>query len=90
MLYQQATPRRADHLLRTAVTVLVLMLLLSASAVALEYRVPVTKQPFACAPNGVLRVAAQTLLQPCCTRKLECAHFLSTADVLRPIRNPRT
>ena len=90
MLCQQVSTRTASHLLGMVLTVLTLMLLLSASAVALEYRVPVTKQLFACATNGVLRVATQTLLRPCCTRKLECAQFLSTARVLRPIRDPRT
>ncbi len=89
MLCQQVSTRTVSHLLGMVLTVLTLMLL-SASAVALEYRVPVTKQLFACATNGVLRVATQTLLQPCCTRKLECAQFLSTARVLRPIRDPRT
>ena len=72
----------ASHLLRTALAVPVLMLLLSASATVIEYRVPVTKQLFACATKGVLRVATQTLLQPCCTGKLKCAQFLATAGVL--------
>ena len=66
------------------------MLHVSASAIAMEYRVPVTKQLFTCAANGVLHVTTQTLLQPCCTEELKCAQFLSTAAVLRPVRNPRT
>ena len=66
------------------------MLLLGASAMAMEHRVPVTKQLFTCVTNSVSRVATQTLLQPCCTGELKCAQFLSTTGVLRPIRDPRT
>ena len=90
VLCQPVTTQRSLCLLRTAPTVFMLMLLPSASAMAMEYRVPVAKQLFTCVTNGVSRVATQTSLQPCCTRELKCAQFLSTTSVLRPIRDPRT
>jgi len=60
------------------------------SAMAVEYRTPVTKQLFTCATAGLSRVVLQVAPEPCCEGRLKCAQFLSTGGVLKSMRDPRT
>jgi len=76
--------------MRTMPAVILILLVSIGSAMAVEYRTPVTKQLFTCAAEGWSRVAMPTTPEPCCEGRLKCAEFLSTGGVLRSVRDPRT
>ena len=72
-------------------TILVAAVLAWASghgANAVELRSPVIKQLYTCA-QGVSRVSLPTPAS-CCDGQMQCAQFLSTTGVLKPVRDPRT
>lgn len=77
-------------MMRTVPLGILIVLVSVGSAVAVEYRTPVTKQLFTCAAEGWSRVAMATTPEPCCDGRLKCAEFLSTGGVLRSVRDPRT
>ncbi len=79
-----------DRFVRTIFAGATLALAFMGSAMAVEYRTPVTKQLFTCAGGGVSRVAAPETPAPCCEGQLRCAQFLSTTGILKPMRDPRT
>lgn len=75
--------------MRTVLAVLAVVLVPVGSALAVEYRTPVTKQLFTCAGGSMSRVALRTSPARCCDGRLRCAEFLSTTGVLKPVRDPR-
>lgn len=76
--------------MRMIPAVMLIILSVVGSAMAVEYRTPVTKQLYTCAYEGWTRVAMRTTPEPCCEGRLKCAEFLSTSGVLRALRDPRT
>ena len=76
--------------MRTALAILAVILVPVGSALAVEYRTPVTKQLFTCAGGSMSRVVMQAIPARCCDGRLRCAEFLSTTGMLRSVRDPRT
>lgn len=78
--------------MRMTLGVMALTFTMAGSAIAVEYRTPVTKQLFTCAAPGLSRVGLSRvgLSAPCCDGQLKCAQFLSTTGVLKTARDPRT
>jgi len=76
--------------MRTMLAAAAMTLVSVGSAMAVEYRTPVTKQLFTCATAGLSRVVLQAVPEPCCEGRLKCAQFLSTGGVLKSMRDPRT